>query len=103
MSRWCSLRSWREAREPWCTLARGLEAEGVGGEREVAGLGSAIELKTFPRPRSPWDEFLDQGPSSSETAAQAAVELLETVRPAAVIGVQAAKRCVAGQPAGNIR
>ncbi len=55
--------------------------------REALGLaaGASIELKTFPRPRSPWQEFMDKGPSSSETAALAAVKLLETIRPAAVL------------------
>ena len=55
--------------------------------REAVGLeaGAPIELETFPRPRSPWEEFLDKGPSSSESAALAALELLETVRPAVVM------------------
>ncbi len=55
--------------------------------REAAGLavGAAIELKTFPRPRSPWEEFMDKGPASSDGAALAALKLLETVRPAVVL------------------
>ncbi len=55
--------------------------------REAAGLsaGAAIELKTFPKPRSPWEEFMDRGPSSSETAVLALAQLLETVRPVAVL------------------
>ena len=55
--------------------------------RDAAGVAedAPIELKTFPKALSPWEEFMDKGPSSSETAALAALELLETVRPAAVM------------------
>ena len=55
--------------------------------REAAGLpeGAPIKLKTFPEPKSPWEELLDKGPSSSETAALAALELFEALRPAVVM------------------
>ncbi len=53
--------------------------------REAAGLGTEIELEIFPKPRSPWEEFMDKGPSSSETAVLALARLLETVRPVAVL------------------
>ena len=55
--------------------------------REAADLpaGAGVELKVFPRPRSPWEELLDKGAPSSETAALAVAQLLETVRPAAVL------------------
>ncbi len=55
--------------------------------REAAGLdaGAAVELKVFPRPRSPWEELFGQGEPSSETAALALAQVLETLRPAAVL------------------
>ncbi len=55
--------------------------------REVLGLSAdaPLRLQTFPKPRSPWEELMDRGPSSSETAALAALELIETLRPAAVM------------------
>ena len=55
--------------------------------RDALGLdaGAPIELKAFPRPRSPWQEWMAEGPSSSETAALAALRLLETLRPAVVL------------------
>lgn len=56
--------------------------------REALGLdaGAPIELRPFPKPRSPWEEFLDKGGSSSEAAAVLALaRVFETVRPAAVL------------------
>ncbi len=55
--------------------------------REAAGLeaDAPVRLKTFPKSRSPWEEFMDKGPSSSETAALAALRLLDTLRPVAVM------------------
>ncbi len=55
--------------------------------REAVGLssGAAIELRTFPEPRSPWDELMGKGPSSSETAVLALAQVLEAIRPAAVL------------------
>ncbi len=52
--------------------------------REAAGLAAdaPIRLRRFPKAKPPWQAFLDEGPSSSETTA-ALVRALEEIRPAA--------------------
>ena len=51
--------------------------------REAAGLepDAAIRLRRYPRPKSPLESLLDEGPASSEASA-ALVQVLEEVRPA---------------------
>lgn len=62
-------------------------AVALGLAREAAGLApdAAIELRPYPRPRSFFEQYFEQGPSSSEAAVLAAVRLLETVRPLALL------------------
>ncbi len=76
-----------QARELGLVDELGGYAKALELAREAAGLdaGAPVRLKTFPKERTPWEELMDKGPSSSETAALAALELLETVRPAAVM------------------
>ena len=51
--------------------------------REAAGLAAdaPIRLQPFPKPRTFLEEILDQSPSSSESAAVAMAQMLESVRP----------------------
>ncbi len=54
--------------------------------RAAIGLeaGAPVNLRVFPRERSPWEELFDR-PSSSETAVLALARVLETARPLAVL------------------
>ena len=51
--------------------------------REAAGLDpdAEIRLRQYPRPKKPWQAFLDEGPSSSESTA-VLIRALEQVQPA---------------------
>ena len=55
----------------------------LGLVREALGLGedAPIELRTFPKPRTFWEELTAEGPSSSEAAVLAAARMLESTRP----------------------
>ena len=55
----------------------------LGLAREALGLAAdaPIQLQTFPKPRSFWEELTAEGPSSSESAVLAAARMLESVRP----------------------
>ncbi|MEM7349169.1 MAG: signal peptide peptidase SppA [Acidobacteriota bacterium] len=53
--------------------------------REAIGLtaDASIELRSFPPPRTFWEELMADGPTSSEAAVVAMARMLETVRPMA--------------------
>ena len=70
--------------------------------KEAAGLApdGRVKLRVFPRPKSPWESLVDQGPDSSESKSAAAIGgALERLRPL-VRGLQAAG--VFGPPPGPI-
>ncbi len=59
--------------------------------REAAGLAAdaPIQLRSFPAPKTFWQGFFDEVPSSSDVAIIAAVRVLESVRPLVLVAERA--------------